>query len=206
MLDADAVPAGQRNKGWVALATVLHKHGVADQHVTAPALVAIDDLNREMTLSEAFQRQSDAIKELLRSAPVPLKRRPARPNPVTSFRPGDAVAIELDQRFHAAYVLSRAGDAGDTRPVVEFYRGRFDRPPTAEDLKGRAMAREYGRGRFGVFGLTYVPDPANQVVLIASAAVDPPQGAPPIPGRGEWTSTDLLQLQDHIRRLFETDP
>jgi hypothetical protein len=202
LLDADNVANHLKNVAWVALATLLHKYGFAEQDITAKALTAIDDLNREVVLSDAFARQSDAIKALLRSTPTPRTRRPPRPKPITFLRPGDAVSIQLDGYFYAAYVLELHRDRGGSFPVIEFYEGRFERLSAAQDLRGRAMASQYGGARFGVIGLTYLPDPANQVVLITSGSVDPPQGAPPRPHRGLWTLTDIMRLQDYVRKLF----
>jgi hypothetical protein len=121
---------------------------------------------------------------------------------MTFLRVGDIVSIQLGGHFHAAYVLQLHRDRGGTFPVIEFYAGRFDRIPAAEQLTGRGMARGYGRERFGVMGLTYLPDPANQVVAIAADRPKPPQGAPPRPHQGQWIVTDLLRLQDYIRELY----
>jgi hypothetical protein len=203
LLDAENARIHTKNVAWVALATLLHKYGVRDKHVTAKAVAAIDHLNKDVVLSDAFARQSVAIKDLLRSAPTPPARQPRRPTLMTFLRVGDVISIQSDGHFHAAYVLQLHRDGGGTFPVIEFYAGRFDRIPAAEELTGRGMAREYGRGRFGVMGLTYLPDPANQVVAIAADRTNPPQGALPRPHQGQWIATDLLRLQDYIKELYE---
>jgi len=202
LLDAASAHIHTKNIAWVALATLLHKYGFRDEHITARALTAIDDLNKDVVLSDGFARQSEAIKAFLRSEPTPLTRAPRRPRLETFLRVGDVVSIQLDGYFHAAYVRELYRDSGGTFPVIEFYQGRFERFPTAEDLTGRSMARECGRGRFGVIGLTYLPDPANQVVAIGADHLDPPAGAPPKPHHGNCIITDLFWLQDYIRELF----
>jgi hypothetical protein len=201
LLDADDATAHAKNVARVALATLLHKYGVRDENVTAEALQAIDDLNQAGGLSEAFERQSGAIKSLLRSAPAPRARRPPRPRPVTSLRPGDVVSIQLNRYFHAADVLSVDGDAGGTSPVIDFYEGRFQRMPAVEEL-ARLTTGPGRRTRFGVRGLNYLPDPANQVVLIAPQHTHHSVGDAPKPGPAEYTATNILQLQEHIERLF----
>jgi hypothetical protein len=203
LFDAKRAPIHMKNVAWVAFATLLHKYGVCDQHVTAKAVAAIDHLNEDVVLSDAFARQSVAIKDLLKSAPTPPARQPRRPMLMTFLRVGDVISIQLDRYFHAAYVLQVHRDRGGTFPVIEFYAGRFGNIPAAEELTGRGMAREYGRGRFGVMGLTYLPDPANQVVAIAADCTSQPRGALPGAHQGQWIVTDLLRLQDYIKELYE---
>jgi hypothetical protein len=74
-------------------------------------------------------------------------------------------------------------------PVIEFYAGRFRRPPSVAELTGRAAARDRGRARFAVVGLTYLPDPAGQVVALASQHPQAPAGTDPGPGEGLYTLT-----------------
>jgi hypothetical protein len=202
LLDAGNAHVHTKNIAWVALATLLHRYGFRDKHITAKALTAIDDLNKDVVLSDAFARQSKATKAFLQSTPKQLTRRPQRPKPETFLRVGDVVSIELNRYFHPAFVLALHRDRGGTFPVIEFYEGRFKHIPAPEDLSGRAMAREYGRGRFGVIGLKYLPDPANQVTAIAAGHADPPRGAPPKAQHGQWILTDLMRLQDYITELY----
>ncbi|MFF7279500.1 hypothetical protein [Streptomyces griseorubiginosus] len=199
--DADAT-ATDKNVGWVALATVLHKHGFHDSAVTARALASVDELNRHVVLSDAFARQSPAVKALLRSAPTPLTRRPRRPAAVTFLRPGDVVSIRLADRFHAAHVHDLHG--ANEFPVIEFYAGSFTGPPTMTQLTNRPAARADAGARFGVVGLTHLPDPARQVLLLASQHARPPHGGAPRPGNGLWTLTDLLDLPTATASLRST--
>jgi hypothetical protein len=194
------VPAATKNQAWVALATLLHKYGFADRAVTANALRAIDELNEGVVLSDAFARQTDAIKELLQWPAVPLSRRPRQPKAVTFLRVGDVVAIQLDQQFHAAFVLDIHGTNGF--PIIEFYAGTFAQPPTAEQLSGRAAAADRGKARFGVVGLTYLPDPARQVTTVATQHPQAPTGTPPGPTDGLYILTDIITLQRNITTLF----
>jgi hypothetical protein len=202
LLDSGSTPAHVKDIARVALATLLHKYGFAEQDVTASALTAVDDLNRGVVLSGAFGRQAAEIKALLCSPPVPRTRRPPRTRAMTFLRPGDVVSIQLDQWFQAAYVIELHSDNGGTFPVIEFYQGRFYRVPAAADLSGRAMARDHGRARFGVDGLTYLPDPAGQVVQVAAGKLAPPQGTSPGLGEGSWIFSDILLLQEQMARLL----
>lgn len=201
LLDADDVPVATRNVVWVALATLLHKYGLRDDVLTTKALTAVDELNRDVVLSDTFARQSGAITSFLRSAPTALTRRPRQPRPVTFLRVGDVVSLEADGRFHAAFVRSIHG--ANEFPIIEFYAGTFARRPTVEQLSGLPAARERGRARFGVAGMTYLPDPANQIVAVASRHPEAPHGAEPGPTDGLWTMTDLIGLQRDMAKLFD---
>ncbi|MFB6504736.1 MULTISPECIES: hypothetical protein [unclassified Streptomyces] len=200
LLDGDEVPPATKNAVWVALAAVLHKYGIQDAAVTARAVGAVDALNRDVVLSDAFGRRSEEIKEFLRSAPVPLTRKPAAPRPLTFLRVGDVLSIELGGRFHAAYV--RQVNGFNETAVIEFYAGTFGRPPTADELAGREAARPAARARFHVDGLTYLPDPANQVRAVAAAQAEGPRGGDPVPGQGLYTVTDVMSLQRDMVELF----
>ena len=94
----------------VAFATLLHKYGRRDDEAIEQAVTAIDELNRDVVLSDAFHRQSPAIATFLRSEPVSLTRRPRRLKPVTFLRPGDLIAIGDGDGFRAAYVMAELPD------------------------------------------------------------------------------------------------
>ncbi|MFB7919470.1 hypothetical protein [Streptomyces sp. NPDC056061] len=204
LFDAEDVDPASRNVALVALATLLHKYGFRDPGTTAAALRAVDDLNRDVVLSDAFERRSPEIKELLASAPVPLTRRPRRPRALSFLRPGDVISFEVSGRFHAAFVRDMHG--GNEFPVIEFYAGSFGRPPVWAELSGRAAAAERGRARFGVVGLAQLPDPARQVRVVEAPRPQPPTGEEPRPGEGLWTLTDLMSLQEDVFRLFGGRP
>ncbi|MHC6177675.1 hypothetical protein [Glutamicibacter sp. X7] len=76
----------------IALATCLHKVGLADPSLTERALRGIDELNDAVWLSDEFARQSPAYSDLLRSTPPALGKTPAVREPVTFTRPGDLLA------------------------------------------------------------------------------------------------------------------
>ncbi|MCY0953333.1 hypothetical protein [Streptomyces sp. H27-S2] len=200
LLDSEEARPATRNVVRVALATLLHKYGFQDPAVTAAAVEAVDALNRDVVLSDAFARRSDDIKRLLCSAPVPLTRRPGSPRSLTFLRPGDVLSIELGGRFHAAYVWKVHG-LNET-PVIEFYAGTFAQPPTLADLADGEAARPGGRARFGVDGLTYLPDPANQVRAVAAGQDQGPRGGEPGPGQGLYTLSDVMTLQRNMADLF----
>ncbi|MFD7495779.1 hypothetical protein ACFV8T_25795 [Streptomyces sp. NPDC059832] len=91
-------------------------------------------------------------------------------------------------------------------PVIEFYAGAFTRPPTWADLSGRAAAAGRGRARFGVVGLTHMPDPARQVLAVEAQRPHPPHGEEPRPGEGLWRLSDLMSLQKDVSALFGGSP
>lgn len=204
LLDAEDIGPVTKNVARVALATLLHKYGFQDPGTTADALRAVDELNEGVVLSDAFERQSPEIKKLLESAPVPLTRRPRRPRTLSFLRPGDVISFELSGRFHAAFVREMNG--ANEFPVIEFYAGTFTRPPTWAELSGRAAAAEHARARFGVVGLTHVPDPAHQVLIIEAQQPQPPHGGDTLPGGGLWAMSDLMSLQEDVRGLFADRP
>lgn len=203
---ADAVSPHYRDKVLVALATLLHKYGCADAELTARACRAIDALAEGVVLRDAFARQADTYKRELTEPPAPLKRRPARADAITFFRPRDVIVIALDGRHHAAYVHKLTGL--NESPVIEFYEGAFDNVPTLSDLAGaRAVGPMYDDGvprigRYSVHRLTYEPDPAHQVHLIAACVDTPPPNdhlAQPIRLR---IAEDISSIQRVIRKLY----
>lgn len=199
--DADAT-ATDKNVGWVALATVLHKHGFHDSAVTARALASVDELNRHVVLSDAFARQSPAVKALLRSAPTPLTRRPRRPAAVTFLRPGDVVSIRLADRFHAAHVHDLHG--ANEFPVIEFYAGSFTGPPTMTQLTNRPAARADSRRPLRRGGSDPSPRPRPPSPAPGITARPAPTRRRPRPGNGLWTLTDLLDLPTATASLRST--
>jgi hypothetical protein len=52
-------------------------------------------------------------------------------------------------------------------------------------------------------GLTYLPDPANQVPALAARNPESPRGEEPRPGDGLWQPTDLISLQEDIAASFD---
>lgn len=52
-------------------------------------------------------------------------------------------------------------------------------------------------------GLTYLPDPANQVLALAARNPEPPRGEEPRPGDGLWQPTDLISLQEGMAASFD---
>src|ERR1700712_224928 len=54
----------------LTMAAVLHRHGFCDEPLTRTALDAVDRLNEHVVLSDAFERNSNAIKALLASPPT----------------------------------------------------------------------------------------------------------------------------------------
>ena len=125
LLDTENARIHTKNVASMALATLLHKYGVRDKHVTAKAVAAINHLTRTWS-SPTPSRAS-------RRSATPPARQP-RPTLMTFLRVGDVMSIQLGGHFHAAYVLQLHRDRGGTFPGIEFYAGRFDRIPAAEEL------------------------------------------------------------------------
>ncbi|MEU4500474.1 hypothetical protein [Streptomyces sp. NPDC024089] len=200
LFDAEDVGTAAKDIARVALATLLHKYGFQDPGTTAGALRAVDGLNGHVVLSDAFERRSPEIKKLLESPPVPLTRRPRTSRALTFLRTGDVISFQLAGRFHAAFVREMSGT--NEFPVIEFYAGTFTRPPTWADLSGRPAAADRGRSRFGVVGLSHLPDPAHQVRAVEAQDPHPPHGEDPRPGEGLWRLSDLMSLQEDVLRLF----
>lgn len=204
LFDAEDVGPAAKDIARVALATLLHKYGFQDPGTTAGALRAVDELNRHVVLCDAFERHSPEIKKLLESAPVPLTRRPRAPRALSLPRTGGMISFELAGRFHAAYAREMTG--GNEFPVIEFYAGTFARPPVEAELSDRAAAAERGRARFGVVGLSQLPDPAHQVPAVEARDAHPPYGGDPRPGEGLWQLSDIMSLQQDVRYLFGNTP
>ncbi|MFK8266885.1 hypothetical protein [Capnocytophaga cynodegmi] len=195
-----------RNKALVAMATLLHKYGFSQPSITSQAIDAIDALNKDVVLSDDFERKSVYIKELLQSPPVPLKRRPALPESITFYRPKDIIAIELENIFYIAYIHTDTGI--NQSPVVEFYEQTFDKVPTLEELKNtRAIGEKYSDGttkisKFSISGLKYLPDPSGQVTLITSAIDTPPDNSHLKSPIGLYSMSDIFEIQTIIKRMF----
>lgn len=54
-LDAADATAATTDVGWVALATLLHKHGIQDSDISARASTSVDEVNRHVVLSDVFE-------------------------------------------------------------------------------------------------------------------------------------------------------
>ncbi|MBC3910685.1 hypothetical protein [Undibacterium umbellatum] len=201
----DEVSSGYKDKTALAMALLLHKHGIAESALTASAVQAIDNLNAAVALSDAFFRNTDAIKDLLASPPVALKKRPSTRENLTFLRAQDVLALQLGQYFYAAYVHEIRGF--NEYPIIELYDGRFDSRPVMADVQGRAAWGETfndGQTRISmhaVFGMRHVPDPANQFHLIASGITTTPERGSLLPSVGMFTVSDLFQLQTVLKKI-----
>jgi len=201
--DAEASP-NYRDKTALALALLLHKHGMAEAAITQRAVQAIDSLNAAVALSDAFFRNSDAIKDLLNSPALPLKKRPSTRDSLTFLRAQDVISIQLEQFYYAAYVHEIAGF--NEYPVIEFYRARFTHRPDVAALQGCAAQGEtYNDGKtrislHAVCGMRHVPDPANQFHLLASGVTDKPDQSQLEAPVGLHVISNLFQLQGMMRK------
>ncbi len=159
----------------LALATAVHQQGFASAAVTAKAIAAISALSEAGALSDHFRRKSAQIASLLESEPVMPARRPGMQKSFTRWRAGDIASVQVDGQYHAFYVLS----ANQGAPVVEFYDYLSPVAPTLDvlaTLPARGTSpdpKDNYLHRLALYGLVHQPDPANQFVLLASAAEGP---------------------------------
>jgi hypothetical protein len=195
-----------KHKTAVALAATLHQHGFASSATTALACNAIDALNKAVALSDSFARKSEAYKALLQTLPSPLERKPALPENITFYRPKDVICIQLDNRFYAAYISKLTGP--NESPIIEFYDQVFDEVPSWSQLQSVcAKGLLYNDGvahvnRYGVCGMKYQPDLANQVTLVASCIDTPPDSGHLAESTGLYMGANLVTLGDTIDSLF----
>ena len=95
-------------------------------------------------------------------------------------------------------------------PVIEFYDGVFDHVPSLEEIQklpARGAHYQDGRvriSRYAVAQMKYLPDPANQVKLIAAAVAQPPSGKHLEASVGLYELTDIFTLQKALEYLFRT--
>ena len=205
--DKKEVSAAYKQKTILAMAVIAHKYGLNIDSILPQALVAIDALNAAVELSDDFERRSQ-IKAFLQTPPQPLKRRPIMPDNITFFRPQDVVSIQYQKRFYVAYVHCDTGI--NECPVIEFYDGVFDHVPNLEEvqkLPARGAHYQDGRvriSRYAVAQMKYLPDPANQVKLIAAAVAQPPSSKHLETSIGLYALTDIFALQKALEYLFQT--
>jgi hypothetical protein len=206
--DKKEVSAAYKQKTILAMAVTAHKYGLNIDSILPQALAAIDALNAAVELSDDFERRSPQIKAFLQTPPQPLKRRPVMPDNITFFRPQDVVSIQSRKRFYAAYVHRDTGI--NECPVIEFYDGVFDHVPSLEEIQklpARGAHYQDGRvriSRYAVAQMKYLPDPANQVKLIAAAVAQPPSGKHLEASVGLYELTDIFALQKALEYLFRT--
>lgn len=200
----DEVSPGYQDKTALALALLLHKHGIAEPAITQRALQSIDKLNAAVALSDAFFRNTDAIKALLTSPAQPLKKRPSTRDSLTFLRARDVIAIQLEQYYYAAYVHEITGF--NAYPIVEFYHARFEHRPDMTAVQGcTAQGETYNDGKtrvslHAVIGMRHVPDLANQFHLIATGIAEKPDQSRLAASVGLHTISDLFQLQGMMRK------
>ncbi len=202
----DEVTDNYRDKAWIISATTLHKFGFIHPECTERALQAIDKLNNLVALSDYFFTHAEQAKDLLRSPPSPLKRRPSIPDDVTFFRKSDVVSYQLDGSYYVCYVQDV--QLGNAAPLIEFFNIKLNRPPTMDDISGaHAVGGRYNDGvrrieMYWVYGMRSNPDLANQFKLIQAGCNTPPlqtQLAPPV---GGGSVIDIFKLQDAVDRSF----
>jgi hypothetical protein len=196
------VTKNYKAKTSLALATLLHKYGFADKKLTKEAITAIDYLNDTVALGDVFYKKTSEVKALLLSTPIALKKAPSFPKAQSTFyREKDVLSFQLGQNFYAAYVH---GDSGTGSPIWEFYDTVFSKAPTLDKLKDIcAKGQAYNDGTkgtalFSIFGANFSPDPANQILIIASSNTKKPSTKHLKSLDLGPASVDLFNLQDHL--------
>lgn len=198
-LDAEDIEQSYKDRVVLTIVTLLHKAGLVDADLTKKAMQAIEHFKKDCVLGENFSRQGDKVKALLKSTPQPLTKKPGYKESITFYRAKDVVAIQLDGKYCAAYVLT---DEHNEHPTITFYRAVFDHLPTLEEVQNVKIKK--GFGSFMVAKMTYLPDYANQIRLIAANVELTPDGKPY--KRKEHYSgvvTNMFELQGDMRRLFQ---
>lgn len=205
--DSEEVTVNYKRKAYIALAVTLHKYGLTDKIINEKAIHAIDDLNKEVVLSDDFFRKTAEIKAFINSKATELKRIPSSPDNITFYRPKDVISIQLGKQYFCAYIHSH--ERPNESPILEFYDKIFDSIPKIEALeKIKAKGRMYDSGvtrvsKFSVAGIKFLPDLANQIKLIAACVETPPSNTHLDEPVGLYTITDIFGIQDDIDNLFK---
>lgn len=200
------VTANYKAKVWLAMAVLFHKYGFNDATVTAEARKAIDFLNKTVALSDHFFRKTDEIRCLLASPASALSKRPGHAEHVTFWRAGDVVAYMLDGWAYALYV--HEVPLGNEVPLVELYDMRQRTRPELADLRGcKALGIELNDNRryiniLSLYGMRHQPDFAHQFHLLGTAPDFAPDQSQLNQGIGEYTLSDIFQLQNELPAQF----
>lgn len=195
-----------KHKTIVAMAVVAHKYGMSMEAICQKAFEAMDKLNKAVALSDDFERKTPEIKKFLQTPPEPLKRRPALPENITFFRAEDVISIQYKGKFYVAYIHNITGV--NESAIIEFYDAVFDSLPTFEMLenipaRGRGCSDGSTRiQKYCVVQMKFLPDPANQVKLIASAIKTPPKNDHLSKSIGEYMMSSIFELQQEIEWTF----
>jgi len=195
-----------KQKTYLVLAVLLHKYGFQYAPLTTNALKAIDQLNEEVVLNDDFFRKSEDIKAFLKTEPIALKRKPARPENITFYREKDVVSIQIGEHYYGAYITELT--ASNEIPVIEFYDKIFDKIPDMEELsqrKAKGVVANDGKeyiSKYAVAGMKFLPDFANQIHLISASEKEPPSEKHLQKSIGLYAYTDLLELPSITKRLF----
>ncbi len=193
-------------KAYIALAVLLSKHGFSDVEITKKAISGIDYLNKEVILSDTFEKQSSDIKNFISATPKPLKRKPSVKVGITFYRAKEAISIQIGKDFYAAYIHKISDNNGAA--IIEVYDAVFDKIPAKEqlkNLKGRGQKYDDGSERISFFriaGMKFLPDPANQIHIIGSSIAEPPLNSHLEEAIGLYAMSDLFRLQEIINRMF----
>ena len=206
LLEDNEVKQTDKQATILCMAVLLHKYGIVDDEIIQNTIKAIDGLNEAIVLSEDFERKSGKIKEFLLTPPTELKRKPSVPDTMTFYREKDIITIKVNGKYGAAYIHTITGY--NEAPVIEIYDYAFDHMPTLDELKGKkALSQKFNDGSecigfYKISGLKYMPDPANQIHLIAACVDEKPVNSHLKKSIGLWTGSDVFDLQDKMSRII----
>ena len=111
----------------------MHRYGWAVPEFVEGSVAAMDAMVARIQ-PRGFERLAPELRPLLESPPKPLKRQPNRPPITTQFRVGDVLSIHHGQHWRGGYVVDISNDKSGMYPVVSFFDGTFDSPPTHAEL------------------------------------------------------------------------
>lgn len=190
----------------IALAATLHEVGLVDSELTELAIDGIHSLNDAVWLSDAFLHQSDEMIALLRTSPLALTRKPTTRETLTFTRAGDVLAIRLRHNWVVGHI--HVVDGPNQHPHIELYERVFNwLPDPAEVVGTRAWGQAYqGSGqanvsRLIVSGVRNLPDPAEQIHLIASGVAVTPDNRHLHDEGNVGTHVDLFELLEIARAV-----
>ncbi|MDR6875836.1 hypothetical protein [Microbacterium barkeri] len=193
-------------KAAIAIATSLHEVGLGDHELTELAIDGIHALNDAVWLGDDFLHRTDDMIALLRSSPVPLTRKPTTRETITFTRGGDLLAIRLRGRWVVGHI--HLVDGPNKHPHIELYERTFaERPDPSEVIGTRAWGYSYeGRDRANVTrlivsGLRHLPDPAEQIHLLASGVVVLPDNSHLHDEGIVGTHVDVFELLEMARSV-----
>ncbi|NOK63792.1 MAG: hypothetical protein GFH27_549283n24 [Chloroflexi bacterium AL-W] len=188
----------------ITMALLLHRYGWEITTLLPDVEIAVRQLIPHR--SKSFERSSTSLLNLLNTSPKPLTRRPPRAFVATQLRAGDLISIHLNGCYHFAFVHDVWQELAAAYPVIEFYQ-EVHTQPALPLVDHQAQGKRFSNGicheeRYAVFGLNYLPDPANQIILVQHSYASLPQGDHLEKPMGLHVYLYFTQLNTYIKELF----